>query len=186
MSFKEYIREQEELKLLDQEKTKKQKLADFFRSMQDLNDEKFHEFATDELGMDEEEAETIVYKMLRDFLLKNDENEDGIPDDIEDELLGDTDEVLDDLDDNDEVLDDLGEAELPFNKRFNLSNSSGGTQNTQELAQKLMAYLLNLKGIKGDDAWDLIYNELDDVSNNLFNSLRQAQSAIDKIRPSED
>ena len=181
MSFKEYIKEQEELQILDQEKTKKQKLADFFRSMEDLNDDKFREFAVNELGMEEEEAETIVYKMLRDFLLKNDEDGDGVPDeDLEEEPI-DID-IIDDAED----LSDLGEAELPSNKRFNLSDVSGGPGNIQELSQKLMAYLLNLKGITGDDAWDLIYNELEDASNNLFNSLTQAKSAIDKLRPSED
>ncbi len=117
MSLKEYMREQEELKILDQEQTKKQKLADFFRTMQDLNDEKFKEFATNELGMDEEEAETIVFKMLRDFLLKNDEDEDGVPDDIGDALLGDG----DDEGEEDGMLDDLGEAELPFNSGTQIS-----------------------------------------------------------------
>jgi hypothetical protein len=84
MSFKNYVKEQEELVILDQEKTKKQKVADLIRTMEDLNDEKFRGFAKDELGMEEAEAEALVYKMLRDFLLAGDKDEDGIPDGIED------------------------------------------------------------------------------------------------------
>jgi len=83
MSFKDYIKEQEDLIVLDQEKTKKQKIADLIRTMEDINDEKFHDFAVNELGMEEAEAEALVYKMLRDFLLTNDNDEDGIPDDLE-------------------------------------------------------------------------------------------------------
>ena len=93
MSFKEYVKEQEELVVLDQEKSKKQKIADLIRSMEDLNDEKFRGFAKDELGMEDAESEALVYKMLRDFLLASDANEDGIPDALD----GDGGEGLGDL-----------------------------------------------------------------------------------------
>ncbi len=68
MSFSEYVKEQEELQILDQENSKRSKLADFLKTIDDLNDEKFKAFAMDELGMDGGEAEAVVYKMLRDFL----------------------------------------------------------------------------------------------------------------------
>ena len=63
-SFQSYIKEQEELAIVKVEEDKKQKLADFIRKIDDLNDEKFHTFAVDELGMSEDEAESLVYKML--------------------------------------------------------------------------------------------------------------------------
>lgn len=94
MSFKEYVKEQEELVVLDQEKSKKQKVADLIRTMEDLNDEKFRGFAKEELGMEEPEAEALVYKMLRDFLLAGDKDEDGIPDALD----GEGGEELGDLD----------------------------------------------------------------------------------------
>ena len=116
MSFKEYIKEQEELQILDQEQTKKQKLADFFRTMEDLNDDKFRAFASDELGMEEDEAETIVYKMLRDFLLKDDKDEDGIPDE-------DGDMDIDDLD-TDDLASDLADDALDIDG----SDEEGGLE----------------------------------------------------------
>jgi len=90
MSLMQYMKEQEELVILQKDNENKTKLADFIRTIDDLNDERFKEFAIDELGMSEDEAETIVFKMLKDFLLTNDKDEDGIPDDLlDDEESGD-------------------------------------------------------------------------------------------------
>ena len=96
-SFKQYMKELEELEIAKVEDNKNTKLADFIRTIEDLNDEKFRRFATDELGMSEEEAESIVYKMLRDFLLKFDKNENGEADDLD---LGDSEDETgeDDMD----------------------------------------------------------------------------------------
>ena len=82
MSFKEYLQEQEDLIVVQAEADKKEKLANFIRTVEKLNDEAFHAFAKEELGMEEDEAETLAYKMLKAFLTTNDENEDGIPDDL--------------------------------------------------------------------------------------------------------
>jgi len=74
MSFKKYVKEQEDLVIVNQEKSKKQKVADLIRTMEELNNEKFRDFAVNELGLEDAEAETIVYKMLRDFLLAGEAN----------------------------------------------------------------------------------------------------------------
>jgi len=98
MSFKDYVKEQEELVVLDQEKTKKQKVADLIRTMEDLNDEKFRGFAKEELGMEDAESEALVYKMLRDFLLASDA--------VEEPAMGGLDDVSSVVDvDN---VDDIG------------------------------------------------------------------------------
>lgn len=106
MSFKDYVKEMEDLEITQAEDDRKAKIADFIRTIEDLNDEKFHSFAIDELGMDENEAEVVVYKMLRDFLLSGDKDEDGIPDDL---LGGDEDEV--EVDGDEEGFEDEGEVE---------------------------------------------------------------------------
>ena len=108
MSFKDYIKEQEELVILNKENDKKEKIADLIRSMEDLNDEKFHDFAVNELGMEESEAEALVYKMLRDFLLAGDKDEDAIPDAIDDEIAIDDEVAADD----EVAVDDAGEEEF--------------------------------------------------------------------------
>lgn len=82
MSFKGYLKEQEELAIVKVEEDKKQKLADFIRKIDDLNDEKFHTFAVDELGMSEDEAETLAYKMLKAFLLKAEAEPEIVPDEL--------------------------------------------------------------------------------------------------------
>ena len=82
ISFKNYIKEQEELAIVKVEEDKKQKLADFIRKIEDLNDEKFHKFAIEELGMSEPEAETLAYKMLKAFLLKAEEEPEIVPDEL--------------------------------------------------------------------------------------------------------
>ena len=86
MSFTEYLKEQEELQIVQAEEGRKEKLADFVKTIEDLNDEKFRAFAIDELGMEEAEAEVVVYKMLRDFLLAGDKDGDGEPDELGAEL----------------------------------------------------------------------------------------------------
>ena len=88
MSFKDYIKEQEELAIVQVEQGNKEKLVDFLKTIEELNDTKFHNFAIEELGMEEAEAETIVYKMLRDFLLKHDKDGDGIPDGLDGDEFG--------------------------------------------------------------------------------------------------
>ena len=82
-TFKDYLKEQEELTILSAEKDKKEKLVSLFRDMEDLNNDKFREFAINEIGLSEEEADTIVFKMLRDFLLKDAESE--VSDELDDE-----------------------------------------------------------------------------------------------------
>jgi len=82
-SFQSYIKEQEELAIVKVEEDKKQKLADFIRKIDDLNDEKFHRFAIDELGMSEPEAETLAYKMLKAFLLKAEDEPAIVPDELD-------------------------------------------------------------------------------------------------------
>lgn len=111
MSFTAYLKEQEELKVKELELSKKEKVADFIRTIEDLSDSKFHDFAVKELGMEEDEAETIVYKMLRDFLLAGDKDEDGIPDELmamgdEEGVEGEEEPIADELPDEDE---DMGE-----------------------------------------------------------------------------
>lgn len=90
MSFKDYLNEQEELVVVQAEDERNTKLADFIKTMDDLNDEKFHDFAVNELGMGESEAETLVYQMLKKFLVAHDEDGDGIPDELggEEDLEG--------------------------------------------------------------------------------------------------
>ena len=104
-SFQKYLKEQEELALVKVEEDKRQKLADFIRKIDDLNDEKFHRFAIEELGMEEPEAETLAYKMLKAFLLANDKNQDGIPDtgvdELEDALGGEVEDLGDEMGDED-------------------------------------------------------------------------------------
>lgn len=97
ISFKGYIKEQEELALVKVEEDKKQKLADFIRKIDDLNDEKFHKFAIDELGMSEPEAETLAYKMLKAFLLKAEDEPSIVPSDLEIDLGDEGGEMEDDL-----------------------------------------------------------------------------------------
>ena len=104
MSFKGYLKEQEELAIVKVEEDKKQKLADFIRKIDDLNDEKFHKFAVDELGMSEDEAETLAYKMLKAFLLKAETEPEIVPDELgldlgDDGALGLGDELGSDEDD---------------------------------------------------------------------------------------
>jgi len=82
MSFKGYLKEQEELAIVKVEEDKKQKMADFIRKIDDLNDEKFHKFAVEELGMDPDEAETLAYKMLKAFLLKAETEPEIVPDEL--------------------------------------------------------------------------------------------------------
>jgi hypothetical protein len=82
-SFQSYIKEQEELAIVKVEEDKKQKLADFIRKIDDLNDEKFHAFAVDELGMSEDEAETLAYKMLKAVLLKAEAEPEIVPDELD-------------------------------------------------------------------------------------------------------
>jgi hypothetical protein len=108
VSFKGYLKEQEELAIVKVEEDKKQKMADFIRKIDDLNDEKFHKFAVDELGMDPDEAETLAYKMLKAFLLKAEEEPDIIPTELGLDLgdggaLGLGDELGDDEDDLDAI-----------------------------------------------------------------------------------
>ena len=104
MSFKDYVKEQEDLVILDQEKTKKQKVADLIRTMEDLNDEKFRGFAKEELGMEDAESEALVYKMLRDFLLASDSATDEI-DAVGD--IGIDDITVGGIDDIDDVAGDI-------------------------------------------------------------------------------
>ena len=110
MSLMQYMKEQEELVILQKDDENKTKLADFIRTIDDLNDDRFKEFATDELGMSEDEAETIVFKMLKDFLLTNDKDEDGIPDDLLDDELGEEPDVESDVESDDGGLG-LGESD---------------------------------------------------------------------------
>jgi len=109
MSFKKYIKEYEELEIETQENDKLNKIAEFIRSVEDLNNDKFRSFAIDELGMDDTEADTVIYKMLRDFVLSS---TDDISDDVEAEI-SDSDEEefgsnidIDSIDDE-EVEDDI-------------------------------------------------------------------------------
>jgi len=98
MNFKQYLKEHDEIELVKTEDDKKTRLTDFIRTIDELNNDKFKEFATNELGMDGMEAETIVYKMLKDFLLKNDNSENA---DVEPDIS----ELLD-MNDDDEL--DIG------------------------------------------------------------------------------
>jgi hypothetical protein len=104
ISFKGYLKEQEELAIVKVEEDKKQKMADFIRKIDDLNDEKFHKFAVEELGMDPDEAETLAYKMLKAFLLKAEDEPEIVPAELgldlgDDGALGLGDELGDDEDD---------------------------------------------------------------------------------------
>ena len=147
-TFTDYIKEQEELQILNAEKTKKEKLADFIRTIEDLNDEKFKAFAVDELGMEDAEAETLAYKMLKAFLLANDQDGDGEPDgDLEDlEDLGDDIPLigLDDVLDDDEPVEEEEEIETSGDdKRAKmldvLSKKDGGVEKAKNRADKLSA-----------------------------------------------
>ena len=102
MSFKQYVKEQEELLMLSQETSKREKIADLIRTMEDINNEKLRDFAINELGMSEEEAEALVYKMLRDYLLAGDKEETIVPDEDD---LGSIDAI--DIDGGDEFDDDM-------------------------------------------------------------------------------
>ena len=103
MSFQEYLKEQDELMIIQADDERKSKISDFVKTIEDLNDEKFKDFAVNELGMSEDEAQVVVYKMLRDFILSNDKDGDGEPDgdeididvDIEDDMDDDIDVDLD-------------------------------------------------------------------------------------------
>jgi len=118
MSFKKYLREQEEVAILKVENDKKSKLVDFIKTIDDLNDSKFKEFAVSELGMTDDEADTVVFKMLKDFLLKGDTT-DIADDDIGgvefkptdddntdyEEFMGGDDEEYDDIPDDEDEED---------------------------------------------------------------------------------
>lgn len=120
MSFTQFLNEMEEERVRELELSKKEKVADFIRTIEGLTDEKFRDFAVNELGMDDTEADTIVYKMLRDFLLAGDKDEDGIPDELQGDEEGglgdeiaDVDEKLpsDELGDEGELGDEMGDDE---------------------------------------------------------------------------
>lgn len=90
MSFKQYIKEQEEQEIVNQEQEIKDKISDFFKNTEDLTSEKFNEFVETELDMDEEAAEEIVFNMLRDMLLSNEsepEGDEGTEEDYEEEEI---------------------------------------------------------------------------------------------------
>jgi len=88
-SFKTFLREQEELEIIKGETEQRKKIVDLIKSIDKFND------AAKELGKDEGEAEQLVYDMLRDFLAKDDINNNGVADDIglDPETMG-----LDDVD----------------------------------------------------------------------------------------
>jgi len=112
MGFKQYLKEQEEQALISYENDKKSKLIDFVKTMDELNTDQFKDFAVNELGMTEDEAEVAVYRMLRDFLLAGEKEE---PMDTAIDLVGDETEldVADDaLVSDDEFTDELGMDDL--------------------------------------------------------------------------
>ena len=106
MSFTKYLREMEDLEISKIEMEKNSKLVDFIKTIDDLNSEAFVNFAINDLGMTPEEADTVVFKMLKSFLLTNDKDGNGIPDDLQfddgegDELDSDIEDFDDDLDIN--------------------------------------------------------------------------------------
>jgi len=141
MTFSSYLKEQEVIAIQQEESNKMEQVADFFRTMEDLNDDKFRNFAVNDLGLSEEESETIVYKMLRDFLLKDEAPKSEFGDDaeilsididdanplsdlesaiddapIEIGMSGDEDDYTDLDDDIDELegLDDLDDMDIEF------------------------------------------------------------------------
>jgi len=107
MSFKQYVKEQEELLMLSQETSKREQIADLIRTMEDINNEKLRDFAISELGMSEEEAEALVYKMLRDYLLASDKEETIVPDEDD---LGSIDAI--DIGGEDDFEDDMGDMDM--------------------------------------------------------------------------
>ena len=109
MSFKNYLKEQEELQIVQAEEDSKSKLVNFIKTIENLNDEKFRQFAVDELGMTSDEAETVVYKMLRDFLLTNDDGGAEISDEVGLDDLGGLGDELGGLGDTEDVGDEFGD-----------------------------------------------------------------------------
>ncbi len=65
-SFKNYLKEQEELEIIQGETEQRNKIVDLIKSIEKFND------AAKELGKDEGEAEQLIYDMLRDYLAKED------------------------------------------------------------------------------------------------------------------
>ena len=98
MSFKSFLREQEEAAIAQIEMEKNNRIVDALKTIEDLNSDKFKTFAVSELGMSPEEADTVVYKMLRSYLLKDD----GI--DIEEPIdIGEVDVDIDNLEDYEQI-----------------------------------------------------------------------------------
>ncbi len=100
-SFKTFLREQEELEIIKAETEQRKKVVDLIKSIDKFND------AAKELGKEEGEAEQMVYDMLRDFLAKDDINNNGIADDagLDPESLG-LDDVVSSLEGD--MEDDIG------------------------------------------------------------------------------
>ena len=102
MSFKKFLKECGELEALKVEEDKNTQLVDYIKQIEELNNDTFRDFAVNTLGMTEDEADTVVYKMLRDYLLKDEADsalEDELPLDIDaEEIDGDEEVIALDLD----------------------------------------------------------------------------------------